>query len=132
MMADDRARGAAATASPRPPASRRTVEILRAIVIGLGLLLVIAFLILVGRLLYLAFATPAQAPAPASPPRPAATRTAPEVALALPAGASIKAVSLSGDRLAVHYTSPTGDGILIVDAATGEVVGRLKAAPAAP
>ncbi len=109
----------------KPPASARTVEILRWIVIGLGILLVIAFFVLVGRILYLVLAP---SPQPAS--RPAITREAVEAVLPLPSGASVKSHSLSGDRLAVHVVGPVGDSLVVVDIATGAVVSRIRIAPA--
>ena len=48
---------------------------------------------------------------------------------ALPTGARIANLSLDGDRLAIHYSGPDGDGIAVVDARTGKVLMRLRIAP---
>ena len=45
---------------------------------------------------------------------------------AAPAGATVRNLSLSGNRLAVHYDAPSGGGIAIVDLATGRTVQRIE------
>ncbi|HXF54406.1 MAG TPA: hypothetical protein VNK52_09820 [Hyphomicrobiaceae bacterium] len=44
--------------------------------------------------------------------------------LALPPGAVIRLMALSGDRLALHYDGPEGAGIAVVNLSTGAVVSR--------
>lgn len=124
-MTSETSTAGAGTGAPKPPASARTVAILRWVVIGLGVLLVIAFLVLVGQILYLLFAKPTQ---PSS--RPAVMREAVEAAVALPAGSIVKSTSIAGDRLAIHVVGPTGDSIVVIDIATGAVVSRFRLAPA--
>jgi len=96
--------------------------VLRLAVYGMGVLLIVGFLVIIGRIIYLM----AQSPAPASA---ATTETATALkssaALALPPGASIRHVSLAGNRLAVHYDAPAGSAILILDLASGSVVSRI-------
>src|SRR5262245_12958228 len=80
---------------------------LKVVVIGLGLLLVVGFAVVVGRIIYLASRPAAQSE----------TLAAPDWRLELPAEATIKSLALSGDRLAVHYESAAGSGIAIIDVA---------------
>ncbi len=49
--------------------------------------------------------------------------------LALPPGAAVRSLALSGPRLAVHYTAPEGDGVAILDVETGRVAARIRVAP---
>ena len=44
----------------------------------------------------------------------------------------MRQVSLAGDRMAVHYDSPAGGGIAIVDVATGAVLHRIDLVPELP
>jgi hypothetical protein len=57
---------------------------------------------------------------------------APGVRLALPDGAQVRSMSLSGDRLAVHFDAPGGGGIAIVDLASGQAVSRIELVPEPP
>ena len=52
--------------------------------------------------------------------------------LALPEGATVKSLSLSGDRLAVHYEAGGKDAIAILDVASGAVLRRYDVVPGAP
>ena len=69
--------------------------------------------------------------------RPAST-TAPqsqgssEIALELPHGAKVVSTSIAGNRLAVHYESPTGTGIAILDLDTGKRIVDIKPREALP
>lgn len=57
---------------------------------------------------------------------------APQIQTALPAGAVIKTVALTGDRLAVHYETAAGSGIAIIDLASGRTLSRIQFTPEAP
>jgi hypothetical protein len=111
-------------------ARKRTERLLVFIVSFLGLLIVAGITAVVLRIIYLS-STPsapselAQGETPAAPAAglPSAAR------LSLPAGAVVKSVSLSGDRMAVHYEAPAGAGIAVVDLVTGAVVRRVEIAP---
>ncbi len=46
----------------------------------------------------------------------------PEQKLGLPAGAQVRAVSLSGNRLAVHYDAGGAEGIAVLDLQTGATI----------
>ncbi|MFM1815095.1 MAG: hypothetical protein RLZ98_1790 [Pseudomonadota bacterium] len=52
--------------------------------------------------------------------------------IAVPAGATIRNVALSGQRLVVHYDAPTSSGILIMDTATGKTLSRIDIVPEPP
>ena len=102
----------------------------------LSAMLVVGLLTVIARIVYLASRPPAQATAVAgaaagSAPGAGLLPLQPEALLELPADASVKALSLSGERLAVQYISPRGDGIAVLDLTTGRVVSRVKLAPAA-
>jgi hypothetical protein len=81
--------------------------------------------VLIGRVIYLARygANPAVTSVqPALEPSLAATTR-----LALPPGAQIKTLTLSGSRLAVHHASDGGrEEILILDLTTGTVISRVE------
>ena len=130
------------TAPTQPPtkdseediADTPQIRALRKAVIGMALLLVVGFVAVIGRVVYLVSRPPAQASAvaltaggPAGVAPTAALQA--EAALDLPADASIRGLSLAGDRLAVHYSSPRGDGISILDLTSGRVVSRVRIAP---
>ena len=96
-------------------------NVLRMAVIGMSLLLIVGFITVIARIIYLTSrpATPVAAATTAGTP------IKPEALLDLPANGSVKSLSLSGNRLAVHYVSPLGDGIAILDLEQGRVVSRL-------
>lgn len=124
----------AAAEAPSAPAmgARGDTGIVRAmkvLVIVLGVLLILGFFTVVARLVYLA-ARP-DSPAKVGPPAPGANAS-----LELPTGANVRTVTLSGDRLAVHYDAPSGGGIAVIDIASGRTLARIQlhgpTAPAAP
>lgn len=96
------------------------VRALKYVVIGMGILIVLGVLTVIGRIVYLANQGSKQASIATS-----TARLAPAAKLALPALAHVKHVTMSGDRLAVHYEGPAGAAIAIVDLATGNVVARV-------
>ena len=79
----------------------------------LGLLLVAGLATVVGRIIYLASVAPAQ------PESAGGGALSPALSLALPAGAVVRSMSLSGDRLAVHYEAAGAEGIAVLDLRTG-------------
>ncbi len=115
---DVEAQGAA---GQRAPNTERTLKIIVAV---LGVLIVLGVLTVIGRMIYLASRGPAQsasASAIAATPR-----------LALPAGAVIRSMALSGDRLAVHFDAASGSGIAILDLANGRTLSRVELVPELP
>jgi hypothetical protein len=104
------------------PAAPRFVGALKIVVVVMGLLIVAGLATVVGRVIYLASSGSG---APAGPVRP-------EARLTLPSGAIVRQTTLSGDRVAVHYDSPAGGGIVILDLTTGRTLNRIELSPEAP
>jgi hypothetical protein len=111
------------------------VRALRIAVIGMGLLIVLGLGAVIWRIVQLASnPKPAEAPAVSSPAAPAAAGVAaaplsplaPEIALALPAGASVRSMTMSANRLAVHYEAPAGGGIVVIDLETGRTLTQVR------
>ncbi|WP_156827557.1 hypothetical protein [Hyphomicrobium zavarzinii] len=115
---------------------KRTERLLVFIVSFLGLLIIAGLTAVVLRIIYLS-STPSapregqEATQEATQETPAAAALPSQDRLDLPAGAVVKSVSLSGDRLAVHYEAPSGAGIAIFDLASGAVVRRVEVSPGA-
>jgi len=87
---------------------------LRIAVIVMGLILLLGFATVIGRIVYLLNA----APKPAAEASGAASETTlPAGAIALPKGAVIKHLALSGNRLAIHYETGSASGIRVIDLA---------------
>ena len=111
----------AAEASPE----QRVQRVLKFIVVTLAIVLFAGLLLAVARVIYLASAPAAQpataALTPAATPAPTPA-IRPEQSLALPAGAQVRSVSLSGNRLAVHYDVGSASGIAVLDLQTGRTV----------
>ncbi len=89
----------------------RVQGVLKFVVIALGVVLVAGLATVIGRIIYLASAPPAQ---------PVASSTvSSNQTLQLPHGAEVRSISLSGNQMAVHYEMPEGSGIAVLDLATG-------------
>jgi hypothetical protein len=55
-----------------------------------------------------------------------------EIPLELPKDARVVSTSVGGNRLAVHYESPTGTGIVVIDTDTGQRLIVLRPQEALP
>lgn len=55
-----------------------------------------------------------------------------DIALELPKDARIVSTSVGGNRLAVHYESPTGTGIVLIDTETGQRLAVIRPQDALP
>ncbi len=89
----------------------RTQTILKFVVVALGVVMVAGLALVIGRIIYLASAPPAQ---------PVASSTvSSNQTLQLPHGSEVRSISLSGNQMAVHYEMPEGSGIAVLDLATG-------------
>lgn len=55
-----------------------------------------------------------------------------DVPLELPKDARIVSTSVGGNRLAVHYESPTGAGIVVIDTDTGQRIAVIRPQDALP
>lgn len=113
---------------PRVPAPGAAKErLLVFIVVFLGLLIVAGIVAVVMRIIYLSSEPSAQrADVVATEDGANAIERVP-----LPAGSSIKSISVNGDRLAIHYEGPSGSGVAVVDIASGTVLRRFEIAPGA-
>ncbi len=117
---------------PAPPGRSGTERLLLGVVILLGVLMLGGLGAVLVRIVHLS--TQRAAPVVVDGERaPAAALTAlPEAArLELPAGATVRSISLAGDRLAVYFEAPGGGGILIVDVASGRTIARIGLGAAA-
>lgn len=103
------------------------VRALKIAIVVMGVMIVLGLITIIGRMIYLASQGGRQPSATA-----VSARLAPAMRLALPAGAQVRHVSLSGDRLAVHFEGPAGAGIAILDLATGGQLSRVELVPELP
>jgi len=88
---------------------------LRIAVVVMGIILLLGFATVIGRIVFLLNATPKpEANASGTVPEATAPLRAP-AAVELPKGAVVKHLALSGNRLAIHFETPSGAGIRIVD-----------------
>jgi uncharacterized membrane protein len=98
-------------------AEMRLQRNLKIVVVVLAVLLAAGLATIVARIFYLASRSETQPPAMS-----AAGPLRPELSMQLPAGAEVKSISLSGDRLAVHYTAAGGEGVAVIDLRSGAPV----------
>ena len=105
----------------------RQLKMLKVAVIAMGVILVLGFATVIARIVYLVNRSgDTETTTTISQPVQQAAR------LALPAGASVRNMSLAGSRLAVHYEGPAGGGIVILDLQTGKPVSRVEIVPEPP
>lgn len=120
----------AATAAHDPvesgPLTPGQVKALKAAIVIMAIMIVVGLFVIVGRMFYLA-----GRPKPPDSPRAVATPMAAS-RVALPAGATVRHVALDGDRLAIHYDSPAGSGIKVVQLSTGTEVSHIAIVPGVP
>lgn len=99
-----------------------SLRALKIAVIAMGVILVLGFFTVIGRIVYL------MTRGGATPATIAATGT-----LAIPADGEVRSMALSADRLALHIVRPNGDRtIVILDIATGKAVSRIMIGPEVP
>lgn len=130
---------AANAVGPPPMFSDAQMRKLKAAVIIMGAILLAGFALVIGRLVYLLNRPPVDAAADSrggatvstAAPTVAASFV-PQAQLALPDGAVIRHLSLSGNKLAVHFEAPTGQGIHIFDLVSGRPVQRIDVVPGRP
>ena len=105
----------------------RQVRMLKIAVIVMGVLLVGGFAFVLAAIVY-------QASRPAQDASVAGAQAVPgqgAVSIDLPvaAGAAVSAMSLDGNRLAVHLNGSAGPEIAVIDLATGKVVAHVRLKP---
>ena len=101
---------------------------LRLAVIGMGVVLLLGFATVIGRIVYMFNRAPVD-PAITAMAHPGGLNSGssgPDIRLPLPAGAIVRNLSLAGNRLAVHFDAPTGAGIAIIDLATGKAAQKIE------
>ena len=123
-MLDPAPRSSAVDSGPLSPGQVRALKI--AIVV-MAILIVLGLVGVIARIMYLASTKPTARPVASQ-----ATPSAVEARIPVPAGAVVKSMTLDGDRMALHFESPTGAGITIVDVASGKVVSRWHLVPEPP
>ncbi len=96
-----------------------SLRMLKYAVIGMGVVLILGFFVILARIVYLTSRMDASLPA------------GQEFSVAVPAGAEVTSMSLSGNRLALHLAGPGGADrfITVIDLASGAVVSRVRLAP---
>jgi hypothetical protein len=104
------------------PFTPRQLRILKIAVVVMGIILVIGFAAVIGRIAYLITKGGTAQP-------PAAHALTKAARLPLPAGAVVRSIALAGDRLAVHYDTPAGAGVAILDLLSGEPLAHVDLAP---
>lgn len=94
------------------------MRMLRIAVIVMGVILLLGFATVIGRIVYLLNASPRPAPVASSPAPAAIAPLATPPTVELPHGAVVKHLAISDHRLAIHFEAPSGAGIRIIDLAT--------------
>lgn len=152
-MTDTEPRTAPTAAAGQPPSGDIFndpvfLKHLKTAVVVMAVILILGFIAIIARIFQLSSRVPPQPPAAVAiavptglgATGPAATAQGAtasaggaadralvaQARLALPAGASVRSLSLSGHRLAVHYEAPAGGGIAVVDLETGRTVSRIE------
>jgi len=100
----------------------RQVRVLKIAVIVMGILLVGGFAVVVAGVVYQASQIGDKKVQTPAPDALAGVRTE----LAIPSGATVTAMALDGDRLALHLKSSTGPEVLVIDVPTGKVISRIR------
>ena len=101
----------------------RQVRVLKIAVIVMGILLVGGFAFVLAAIVYQASKGGQSAAGVGAPPADI------EAELPIPKDATVTALSLDGDRLALHLNSAAGSEIAVVDLKTGQVVARIRLKP---
>lgn len=107
------------------PWTEGQIRFLKRAIAVMSTILVAGLALVIGRIVYLAGETdranPSSAALPMAPGKLATTGQ-----LTLPPGSTIRNMSLSGHRLAVHFSGANGDGIAIVNLISGKAVSTIK------
>lgn len=94
------------------------MQALKALVIGMGVLLILGIVALVYAIVTDAGKKVAPLADPGTPMR-----------VMLPAGSAVKAIHPDGDRLYLHLETASGTRVLILDSATGRDLGTIDLVP---
>ena len=108
------------SANDNGPLSSGQVKALKWAVGIMSLMIVGALLVIIGRVIYLS-----SAKKPALPPASSIGTLAPQHQLALPAGSTVETMSMQGNRLLIHYKTPTNHGVAVLDLTTGKTLSKV-------
>lgn len=97
----------------REPFSPSQLRLLKTAIVVMSAVLVVGLAVIIGRIAYLVSQGGTRQTSPVA---------VEQTRLNLPAGAVVRAMALSGERLAVHYDAPAGAGIAVLDLGTGKTV----------
>ncbi|MEZ5850142.1 MAG: DUF6476 family protein [Hyphomicrobiaceae bacterium] len=112
-----------ADSADQPPfLSEQQIRKLKISVVVMSALLLVGFAVVIGRIVYLLNQSPKNGTAAPV----VATMAGPPIDVALPQGASVRNIALSGNSLAVHFEGPEGPGIAVVDMTSGQVIRRIS------
>ncbi len=106
--------------------SARQVRFLKIAVIAMGILLVGGFAFVLAAIVYQASRPKQDVAAPVAA---AELGVAPNIELPIGQGQALTAMSLDGNRLALHLNGADGTEIVVVDLASGRIVARVKLKP---
>lgn len=97
-----------------------SMRMLKYAVIGMGVVLVLGFFVIAARIVYLTSRMEASLPA------------GQDFGVAVPAGAAVTTMSLSGTHLALHLAGPAANerSIMVIDLMSGRVLARVRLEPA--
>jgi hypothetical protein len=98
---------------------------LKVVVVVLGVLIFAGLAVIIGRILYVA-SQPSQPSRDAAPEAALSQTSGTNQQLDLPSGAEIRSISLSGNRLAVHYNVGGKAGVAVLDLATGRRITTIE------
>lgn len=101
--------------------SQPHVKLLKFAVIAMGVMIVVGLAVVVGRIIYLATGSSTPAPTTASAPATGGQ-------ISLPPGARVKQMTMTNERLALHYEGKDTSGLIIVDLRTGQQISRFDIA----
>ncbi len=106
----------------------RQVRALKLAVVVMGILLVGGFALVLGTIVYQA-SRGGQKPGNAEAVGEGSQGSPARSELPIPKDASLTALALDGDRLALHLKSAAGSEVAVIDVRTGKVLARIKLKP---
>lgn len=117
------------SANDNGPLSSGQVKALKMAIAIMGVLIVAALLAIVARVIYLSAIKKTDTAAVSIS---SAAEFAPQHTLALPSGATVKNISLQGNKLLVHYENADGPGAAVLDLATGKTLSNISIRTSVP
>ena len=112
--------------TPPPPDNKTANRGLLAVVIGLGIAILVVVAAMIGMAIRNVVAKKPEATATTSTAVTTVPGDVPQLALDLPAGATVAETHMEGSNLLVRITTPAGDEIFIIDPRGAKMVARVK------